>query len=365
MKKLLSILLVLAMVLALAPLALAAEDAAEAPALDGMAGDNLSWKLTGDGELTISGSGDMENYHSEDRPWHSYTDAIVSVVIESGVTSIGDYVFYDCKSLRSVTIPEGVKTIGRGAFCWCDLQIVTIPDSVDSIGDDAFAYNYDLTVVTLGRGLETIGEAAFSGCGLRSLTIPDSVVFIGDYAFYNNADLSSVTIGSNVQTIGDGAFLNDPNLKSVTIPYHITAIGSQAFGYTYDPGSETYIPTDGFTITGYPDSAAEDYAKENDLLFVSAAAQALAVTFSADVASAKVTGAWSGLYARVALVLDNGGVSGLYVTQAMINTDGTVLVPSFMVPGLTVKGVNVSLVPTLADIQSTTPNVKATASKML
>ena len=88
-------------------------------------------------------------------------------------------------------------------------------------------------------------------------------------------------------------------------------------------------------------------------------AEAPSLTLSEDGTEAQVTGDYDGLFARVALVLDNGGVSGLYVTQAMINTDGTILVPAFMVPGLTVTGVNVALVPTLADIQRTTPTVLA------
>lgn len=84
----------------------------------------------------------------------------------------------------------------------------------------------------------------------------------------------------------------------------------------------------------------------------------------ADGKSAVASGEYDGLYARVALILDNGGVSGLYVTQAMINTDGTILVPEFMVPGLTVKGVNIALVGTLDDIQSSTPNVVVSAFMM-
>ena len=89
------------------------------------------------------------------------------------------------------------------------------------------------------------------------------------------------------------------------------------------------------------------------------------LTFTADAKSVKASGGYAGLFARVALVLDNGGVSGLYVTQATINADGTILIPEFKVPGLKVKGVNVSLVPTLADVQSSVPKVEATASKML
>ena len=67
----------------------------------------------------------------------------------------------------------------------------------------------------------------------------------------------------------------------------------------------------------------------------------------------------------MALVIQNGSSTGLYVTQATINPDGTIVIPSFMVPGLTVKGINVALVPTLADISSATPSVKASDFKML
>ena len=88
------------------------------------------------------------------------------------------------------------------------------------------------------------------------------------------------------------------------------------------------------------------------------------MTLSADAKSAKAEN-FDGLYARVALVLDNGGVSGLYVTQASVNADGTVVIPSFMVPGLKVKGINIALVPTLADISSPQPNVKASDFTML
>ena len=89
------------------------------------------------------------------------------------------------------------------------------------------------------------------------------------------------------------------------------------------------------------------------------------ISISADARTAHATGDFVGLYARVALVLDNGGQSGLYVTQATINTDGTIVIPSFMVPGLKVKGVNIALVPSLSDISSPQPNVKASDFRML
>ena len=94
-------------------------------------------------------------------------------------------------------------------------------------------------------------------------------------------------------------------------------------------------------------------------IVVFADGQDLSVTITADGKSANVMGDRTGLFARVALVLDNNGVSGLYVTQATINSDGTIVIPTFMVPGLTVTGINVALVPSLDDIISSTPTVQA------
>ena len=93
--------------------------------------------------------------------------------------------------------------------------------------------------------------------------------------------------------------------------------------------------------------------------------EAPAVTIAPDGKTALVTGNFQGLYARAALILDNNGVSGLYVTQTAIGADGTVTVPSMMVPGLVVKGVNIALVPTIPDIQSAVPTVIASDFRML
>ena len=81
----------------------------------------------------------------------------------------------------------------------------------------------------------------------------------------------------------------------------------------------------------------------------------VSISFSPDGRTAVVAGDWTGLYARVALILDNSGVTGLYVTQCVINDSGTIIIPTFMIPGLTVKGVNVALVTTLEEIPSPAP----------
>ena len=98
---------------------------------------------------------------------------------------------------------------------------------------------------------------------------------------------------------------------------------------------------------------------------VTVPAEKPALTLSEDGAAAKVTGDFAGLYARAALVLDNSGQSGLFVTQVTIDPDGTILIPAFMVPGLTVQGVSVALVPTLEDVTTSAPDVIVSAFRML
>ena len=106
----------------------------------GTCGDDLTWVLTQDGTLTISGTGEMgECPGIGAAPWYKNRENIVNAVVTSGVTSIGNAAFYGCSSLTSITIPEGVTSIGWGAFSGCSsLTSVRIPDGVTSIGSGAF-----------------------------------------------------------------------------------------------------------------------------------------------------------------------------------------------------------------------------------
>ena len=136
-----------------------------------------------------------------------YLGAGGDVVIPAGVTAIGD-AFSECDALTSVVIPNGVTSIDNCAFWNCtELTSVTIPDSVTSIGDQAF-----------------------EGCAaLISVTIPGSVTRIDSCAFTDCFSLTSVIIENGVAEIGDEVFAGCENLTSVTIPDSVTEIGSGAF----------------------------------------------------------------------------------------------------------------------------------------
>ena len=144
---------------------------------------------------------------------------------------LGDYAFWGCSGLTSLTLPSGVTSIGRNAFDSCSgLTSMTIPSSVTSIGGAAFGGCSGLTSLTIPSGVTEIGDEAFSGCsGLTSLSLPSSVTSIGDGAFEGCSGLTSLTIPSSVTSIGDYAFWGCSGLTSLAIPSGVTKIGIYAF----------------------------------------------------------------------------------------------------------------------------------------
>ena len=229
----------------------------QAAIVDGSCGDNLTWSLnTQDSTLTITGSGEMTNWHGDPdfAPWYDYKSYIKYVSLPDGVTSIGDWAFRDCSGLTSIEIPNSVTGIGSDAFDGCSgltsvtignrvtsigntafsyctgLTSVTIPNSVTGIGDYAFYECYRLTSVTIGNSVTSIGSSAFGGCSsMTSVTIPSSVTIIGEGAFFLCNGLTSVTIPNSVTSIGGSAFLGCSGLSSVTIGNSVTGIGDKAF----------------------------------------------------------------------------------------------------------------------------------------
>ena len=195
--------------------------------------DGLTWTLDADGTLTISGTGTMKDYNSSDNPSPVCNNSKVKkIVIEDGVTSIGNYAFESCWNLTSITIPDSVTSIGKDAFHACSsLSSITIPDSVTSIGDSAFS-NCGLTSITIPGSVTSIGKFAFDGCThLTSITIPDSVTSIGEAAFHGCFSLTSITIPDSVTSIGKYAFSDCESLTNITISDSVTSIGAYAFQY--------------------------------------------------------------------------------------------------------------------------------------
>jgi len=149
----------------------------------------------------------------------------------SSDNTIGNYMFYNCTKLTSITIPNSVTSIGNFAFIGCgSLTSATIGNSVTSIGGDVFRDCSGLKSVTIGNSVASIGASMFSGCsGLSSVTIPNSATSIGGQAFYGCSGLTSVTIPNSVTSIGGEAFYGCTGLTSLAIGNSVTSIGNRAF----------------------------------------------------------------------------------------------------------------------------------------
>ena len=191
----------------------------------------ITWTLSNDGTLTISGTGDMGYYEDNPAPWRDQ-GIIKKVIIKNGVTSIGGYAFVGI-GLTSVTIPKSVTRIYEGAFSGCTkLTSVTIPKSVTYIDDGVFSGCTNLTSISLPNSITSINERVFAGCtNLTSITIPNSVTSIGGAAFSGCSGLTSITIPNNVTAIGSQAFYRCTGLTSITIPNSVTSIGSNPFEF--------------------------------------------------------------------------------------------------------------------------------------
>lgn len=160
----------------------------------------------------------------------NYAGAADGSGLPSGITAVGDYMFYNCLyGLTKVNIPDHITEIGSYAFANCTgLNTVTLGRSVTSIKPYAFALT-SIDRIDLGDSLKEIGSCAFMGASLSSVTIPDSVTTLGTYAFAYCTNLSSVHIGSGITYLADSLFAGCSSLKSITIPSNIQTIGAWVF----------------------------------------------------------------------------------------------------------------------------------------
>ena len=228
----------------------------------GVCGDGITWGLDNTGLLTICGTGPMTDYSMQmfndysyyPAPWYDYHEMISIVEIEEGITSTGNYSFYNCNNLTSISFPKGMLSIGEHAFRECkNLTYVSFPKSLQSIGYAAFYGCSSLIAVNMSEEITNIGEAAFYNCGalaemllpkslsnlgdqafrncssMTNVTVPGSVTSIGNTVFYNCSSLTDVIIEEGTTSIGDHAFRNCNNIAHVTFPYSLTSVGSSAF----------------------------------------------------------------------------------------------------------------------------------------
>lgn len=278
MRRFFAIVLACAMLFALLPLSVSAADS-------GVIGD-IEWLFSGDGTLTISGTGAMPDYTSSTftgSPWRKYAGQIKNVVIESGVTHIGSYSFYNVSNafFNAITAVEikGAADIGEFAFYHCGtLTKLTLGEGVQQIGEKAFSDCTGLTEVEFPDSLRTIDNQAFFNCSaLQTVSIPEGA-FIGDLAFSRCTALTSAYIPGSVVNIGDGAFGYSPDLtiycETNSIAYMYTLLNKLPFSSTGT--AETVLPyrsgTDGeITWTFYADGtlvisgegAMTDYTADN------------------------------------------------------------------------------------------------------
>ena len=219
--KILSILLVIAMMLTMAPISVFAASV-EASGKFGASGNNLTWSLDSDGVLTISGSGAMEDFANVSKvPWYSKRTNVKTVIIESGVTNIGKDAFYGISSLVNATISDTVTSIGNRAFSGSGLTNFEFSDAgnLKTIGNSAFN-STQIKNMVIPDGVTTLGSYIFGYGPIKSVTIPASVTSIGNYFFEETSSLNEVIFLGNKEpeTIGDTVFLGCSSLAYVSVP---------------------------------------------------------------------------------------------------------------------------------------------------
>lgn len=149
---------------------------------------------------------------------------VKKVVVERGITSLGQNAFWGCENLAEVTLPDTLTSIGHYAFRGNSLTSIAIPESVTEIGSGAFSECETLASVNLPGGLTEISDILFEDCtNLTSIEIPKGVTRIGESAFYGTG-LTELTIPEGVTAIGYG-FIFGTSITSITLPASLTEWG--------------------------------------------------------------------------------------------------------------------------------------------
>ena len=197
--------------------------------------------------LTISGTGAMPDFDFPNgnlAPWWNYEalgmltsfgnfkleGELKKVVIKDGVTNVSDYALFFLPAATQVTLPESVTRIGRYGIAMCSkLTGMSIPKGVAGIGDFGLAGN-GLTAITLPDGLQSLGRGAFDSCAsLTNTTLPAAITAVPGKCFADCTKLLNVKYAGTVTAIGDLAFESCKALTAAPIPETVTAIDKAAF----------------------------------------------------------------------------------------------------------------------------------------
>ena len=219
---------------------------------NGTIGDNLRWSFA-DGTLTISGNGEME--HAEGNSGYAWgTDnqsldrnSIKKIVVEEGVTTLGEYIFWDCESLTEVKLPKTLTTLRKQCFKSCtSLKSITLPNNISLIEESAFENCSALETVTFPKSLKEVHEHAFYSCNLKKVDLSQTQVeTIGSAAFAQNAHCEEVYLPKTLKTLegnDEGTFSSCGVKKAVcsAVEPPKTIIG----GYDFVSGQKNTNPAE-------------------------------------------------------------------------------------------------------------------------
>ena len=231
----------------------------------GTCGENLTWLITCDDELVISGTGAMTEYSSSNAvPWKKFSSTVKTITLKEGITSISKYAFYQFSAVKEMVIPEGVTSIGEnGLSSMSKLESVSLPNSLTTIKNYAFTSCPKLTSLNIPKNVSSIGLIIIEYCnaitslsvdkenttfdsrdncnaviktatntlviGTNVTVIPNTVTAIGRSAFQRCSAMTQMAIPSSVTTIDGVAFGYCTGLTSIEIPASVTSISGEAF----------------------------------------------------------------------------------------------------------------------------------------
>lgn len=214
--------------------------------VSGTCGESLTWVLSDDGVLTISGTGKIKNYDIISAtlpdtaegleslnysPWCLYRGDIKKVVIEEGVTSVGTYAFYNrFYNITEVELPDAMVNIYKCAFHSCPITSIEIPYGVEYIDYMAFSGCDYLTSVVVPDSVTEFDQYVFAHCGkLESVKLSENLISIPAYTFLNCEVLAELEIPDSVTSLDYRAFSGCDVLKTLTIPASVTKMGNKVF----------------------------------------------------------------------------------------------------------------------------------------